>query len=94
MNKGGYVAPKLSDDTTMSPLTRKISTTSDSGHISMNEHEDEGQISHNFVASKGLTTGEAEKRLIEYGRNELPDKKTPKVTNNFYQINNYYKLVD
>eukprot|EP00595_Chromulina_sp_UTEXLB2642_P003247 CAMPEP_0196763184 /NCGR_PEP_ID=MMETSP1095-20130614/3616_1 /TAXON_ID=96789 ORGANISM="Chromulina nebulosa, Strain UTEXLB2642" /NCGR_SAMPLE_ID=MMETSP1095 /ASSEMBLY_ACC=CAM_ASM_000446 /LENGTH=723 /DNA_ID=CAMNT_0042115873 /DNA_START=42 /DNA_END=2210 /DNA_ORIENTATION=- len=32
----------------------------------------------NFVPSKGLTTAEAEKRLLEYGRNELEDKKTPK----------------
>ena len=33
----------------------------------------------NFIASKGLTSAEAERRLIEFGRNELQDKKTPKV---------------
>lgn len=32
-----------------------------------------------FVPSKGLTTVEAEQRLLQYGKNELQDKQTPKV---------------
>jgi len=32
-----------------------------------------------FVASKGLTVNEANELLLKYGRNELPEKKRPKV---------------
>ena len=35
----------------------------------------------NFVASHGLTTSEAMELLRQWGRNELEDKKIPKVKN-------------
>lgn len=41
--------------------------------------EEEGEHTAEFVASKGLTSTEAARRLIEFGRNELEDKKIPKV---------------
>jgi hypothetical protein len=44
--------------------------------IPMEEHEASVK---NFVASVGLTTTEAEKRLKQYGRNELSEKKKSKV---------------
>jgi len=34
-----------------------------------------------FVPSKGLTSAEARELLLQYGRNELEDKKRPKVRN-------------
>jgi hypothetical protein len=37
-----------------------------------------------FVMSHGITTAEAEALLIQYGRNELPDDKVPKVSNKVY----------
>ena len=44
---------------------------------------DEGEFEENgddtpFVYSHGITQAEAEKRLIIYGRNELPEKVIPK----------------
>ena len=33
-----------------------------------------------LTPSKGLTSAEAEKLLLKYGRNELEDKHTPKVS--------------
>ena len=45
----------------------------------INDDEEAGEVATDFVPSKGLTSAEAEKKLKEWGRNELMDKKTPKV---------------
>lgn len=41
------------------------------------QHEIDAEV-EDFVPSDGLTSLEAEKLLLKYGRNELPEKKTPK----------------
>ena len=48
----------------------------------LNDAEEGIEASVDFVPSKGLTSLEAEKKLLEHGRNELTDKKTPKVQKN------------
>lgn len=50
-----------------------------------NNRESETDLVYNkvFVPSRGLTSAEAEHLLIQYGRNELEDKKTPKVGLNY-----------
>jgi len=44
----------------------------------VNDGEEGVDVATDFVPSKGLTSIEAEKKLKEWGRNELADKKTPK----------------
>ena len=41
--------------------------------------EEEGTSKGSFVPSKGLTSAEAERLLAKHGRNELEEKKKPKV---------------
>jgi hypothetical protein len=43
----------------------------------MDEHE--GETNRVFTASKGLSSAEADELLRVHGRNELEDKKKPKV---------------
>lgn len=45
---------------------------------SLNDGEEGVEHTAEFTPSKGLTSVEAEKKLLEWGRNELEDKKTPK----------------
>lgn len=45
----------------------------------VNDDEEGVAVDTNFVPSLGLTSSEAAKRLLEHGRNELQDIKTPKV---------------
>lgn len=42
------------------------------------DEEAETAMPGNFEYSSGLTSGEAESRLLKYGRNELPEKVVPK----------------
>jgi magnesium-transporting ATPase (P-type) len=50
-----------------------------SGAFVLEDEEIIAEREHSFVFSHtGLTTHEAEQRLVKYGRNELPEKKVPK----------------
>lgn len=42
--------------------------------------KESAEIAEDFVPSKGLTSQQAEELLRKYGKNELEDKKTPKVS--------------
>jgi hypothetical protein len=53
---------------------------------SVNDSEEGVEHTTEFTPSKGLTSVEAEKKLLEWGRNELEDKKTPKVKFCYYNI--------
>ena len=69
---------------TFSPLNRDSTGQIDLTDKNLDETEDEKPVQ--FILSFGLTSAEAAKRLIEYGRNELEDKKTPKVNNSHLNI--------
>lgn len=42
------------------------------------DEKDDDDVLKNFPLSEGLTTSQAEELLVKYGRNELPEKVTPK----------------
>ena len=48
--------------------------------------EDRERDGGTFEYSHGITTAEAEKRLLLYGPNELPEKVIPKVTRNTWKV--------
>lgn len=76
MSRSGYQPPPENDvESGHKKQGDKKASDKKGGGIPM---EDE-HTTKEFVPSKGLTSQEASARLIQYGRNELEDKKVPKV---------------
>jgi hypothetical protein len=71
-NDKGYVSPDAGL-IVKSPVHQHEEKSEDG--ISLKESTDQTD----FVPSKGLTSQQAEELLRKYGKNELEDKKTPKV---------------
>lgn len=64
----------------------------------MQEEGESHSETKQFVASKGLSSAEAQELLLKYGRNELEDKKKPKVSSFLlrykFRIANQIELLD
>jgi H+-transporting ATPase len=80
---GGIAGRRSFDDARMEPIAQAPPSEPEQQsrksleHDIQHEHAEEGPLAK-FPKSEGLTTAQAEDLLRQYGRNELPEKVTPK----------------